>query len=155
MSFRVLGLDPAPFLHLYGQTAERLAECGVRRIRVDATPGFPDRVELRDLEQGDSALLLNFLHQPADSPYKSSHAIFIREGAMTRFDAIDRIPDVMRIRVISLRAFSAGGEMVDADLAGGASIEPLIVRYLARPDVDYLHVHYAKRGCYAGRIERI
>ena len=26
-------------------------------------------------------LLLNYVHQPADTPYKASHAIFVREGA--------------------------------------------------------------------------
>jgi hypothetical protein len=54
---------------------------------------------------------------------------------------------------MSIRAFSAVGEMVDADLAANGEIEPLILRLLAKPEVAYLHAHYAKRGCYAARIE--
>ncbi|HTT85256.1 MAG TPA: DUF1203 domain-containing protein [Rhizomicrobium sp.] len=154
MSFRVSGLDPAPFRHLYGLPDEELARRNVRRQIVDSKPGFPDRVEMRDLDPGETALLLNFVHQPAGTPYRASHAIFVREGAGKRHEAIDEIPQVIRIRMISLRAFDEAGEMVDADLVDGREIEALIARYFAGPRVSYLHAHYAKRGCYAGRIER-
>lgn len=154
MSFRILGLDPEPFRRLYGLCDEELARLGVQRHAVDKKPGFPDRVEMRDLDPGETALLLNYVHQPAETPYKASHAIFVREGAEARFEAVGRIPDVLLVRPISLRAFNASGEMIDADLAQGREIEPLIERLLAGPRVAYLHAHYAKRGCYAGRIER-
>jgi len=36
----------------------------------------------------------------------------------------------------------------------GAAVEPLIARLLASSDVSYIHAHYAKRGCYSGRIDR-
>jgi hypothetical protein len=36
----------------------------------------------------------------------------------------------------------------------GAAAEPLIRAYLGRPDVAYLHVHFARRGCFACRIDR-
>jgi hypothetical protein len=154
MSFRISGLDPAPFRHLYGLPDEELARLNVRRYVADSKPGFPDRVEMRDLEPGETALLLNYVHQPAETPYKSSHAIFVREGAQSRYEAIDAIPEAIRTRTISLRAFDDRGEMVDADLVDGREIEPLIARYLTDPRVSYLHAHYAKRGCFAGRIER-
>ena len=64
-------------------------------------------------------------------------------------------PEPLRIRPISLRAFDASGEMVGADLVEGRELAPLIERFLADPAVDYLHAHYAKRGCYAARIERV
>ncbi len=154
MSFRISGLDPAPFRHLYGLADEELARRNVRRYAVDAKPGFPDRVEMRDPEPGETVLLLNYVHQPAETPYKSSHAIFVREGADSRYEAVDEIPEVFRSRTISLRAFDDAGEMVDADMVEGDAIEPVIARLLADPRVSYLHAHYAKRGCYAGRIER-
>ena len=44
--------------------------------------------------------------------------------------------------------------MVDADLVEGRDIEDLVARFLSNPQVVYLHAHYAKRGCYAARIER-
>jgi hypothetical protein len=60
----------------------------------------------------------------------------------------------MRARPLSLRAFDAEDMMVDADLVDGAEAEGLIQRFLEDPMVAYIQAHYARRGCYAGRIER-
>jgi hypothetical protein len=95
------------------------------------------------------------MHQPADTPYRASHAIFVREGAEKAADIVDEVPEVIRLRIISIRAFSEAGEMLDADIAEGGDIEPLILRFLADPKVAYLHAHYAKRGCFAARIELV
>ena len=154
MSFRVLGLDPAQFHHLFGLSDEALAGHGVQRRVVDAKPGFPDRIEVRDGERGESMLLLNYYHQPAQTPYRASHAIFVREGAEKRYDEVDVIPDVLRIRPISLRAFDQRHEMIDAELIAGTELAVQIEKFLANASVAYLHAHYAKRGCYAARIER-
>ena len=81
MSFRIQGLSPAPFVDLYGLPEAELAARGAIRYVVDKTPGFPDRVELCDASPGQSVLLVNHVSQPADTPYRASHAIFVREGA--------------------------------------------------------------------------
>ena len=154
MSFQITGLDAAPFCRFYGLSDEELQSLGMKRLIADKQPGFPDRVGLRDVEQGEALLLLNYLHQPADTPYRASHAIFIREWAETPYRAVDEIPDVLRIRPISLRAFDASGDMIDADLTGGGDLKPAIARLFASPEAAYIHAHYAKRGCYAARIDR-
>lgn len=155
MSFRVSGLDPAPFRHLYGLSDQALAPHGAKRYVANAKPGFPDRVEVRDADPGETLLLLNYEHQPANTPYRASHAIFVREGAETAYSGVDVIPEPLKIRPISLRAFNEAGEMVDADLVDGIELRPLIERFFANPEVAYLHAHYAKRGCYAARIDRV
>jgi hypothetical protein len=155
MSFRITGLDPAPFRRLYGLAEIELARLGAKRCRVDAKPGFPDRVEMRDAEPGESMLLLNYVHQPADTPYRAGHAIFVREGAERAYEGgIDETPECLRLRMLSLRAFDEKGDMVDADLADGRDLEALIGRLFADPAAAYIHAHYAKRGCYAARIDR-
>jgi hypothetical protein len=154
MSFQITGLDAAPFRRFYGLSDEDLQSLGVKRLIADEKPGFPDRIELRDAERGEALLLLNYLHQPADTPYRASHAIFVREWAETQYRARNEIPDVLRIRPISLRAFDASGDMVDADLVSGDDLEPTIERLFANPRSAYIHAHYAKRGCYAARIDR-
>ena len=155
MTYRIRGLDPARFRHLYGLSDGELAKHGARRCIADVRPGYPDRIEVGDAGPGEALLLLNHVHQPADTPYRASHAIFVREGAEVALDMIDAVPEPLRLRPISLRAFDAAGEMIDADLVDGRELEPLIKRFLANPAVDYLHAHYAKRGCYAARIERV
>ena len=154
MSFRVRGLDPEPFRHLYGLSEAALAELGVVRRIADAQPGYPDRIEVRDAAPGESLLLVNHTHQPANSPYRASHAIFVREGAETPIDLVDDLPQALLVRPISLRGFDEAGMLLDADLAEGAGLRPAIERLLGDPDVAYLHAHYARPGCYAALIER-
>jgi hypothetical protein len=154
MTFLIKGLDPRPFLDLYELPEAELAKRQVQRMVVDVHPGFPDRVEIRDAAPGQTVLLLNFEHLPVANPYRSRHAIFVREGATEAFIGRNEVPPALRARTISLRAFDRDDLMVDADLVDGQEIETLIERLLARADVQYLHAHYAKRGCYAARIER-
>jgi hypothetical protein len=154
MNFRITGLASEPFRDLFGLPDDALAARGVRRYRVNSHPGFPDRIEMKDAEIGESVLLLNHVSQPADTPYRASHAIFIREGATQAFDAVNQVPEVMRIRLLSLRAFSEAGMLLDADVAEGQVMEAVLERMLANPDVSYIHVHNARQGCYSGRVDR-
>lgn len=154
MHFRLSGLSPLPFQHLYGLPEAELKQLGVIRYLVDAKPGFPDRITMEDAEPGQAVLLLNHVCQDADTPYRASHAIFIREGATQTYDAVDQVPESLRIRLLSLRAYDASGMMRDAEVVEGNAIVTVIARLFADPAVSYLHVHNAKRGCYAGRIDR-
>lgn len=154
MTFRITGLDPAPFRHLYGLSDEALAAHGAVRCLADTKPGFPDRIELRDLEPGETALLLNHVHQPADTPFRASHAIFVREGADAPCETLDDLPEALRARTLSLRGFDESHMMVDADLVEGAEAETLIQHLFSNPAISYIHAHYARRGCYAARIDR-
>jgi hypothetical protein len=155
MPFRITGLSPEPFRPLFGLSDEELAAKGARRYIADSKPGFPDRIELRDAEPGESVLLLNYTHQPADTPYRASHAIFVLEGAKQRYDAIDTIPAVMRSRTLSLRGFDKDNFIIHADLAEGVSLDSAIERFFANSKVAYIQAHYAKFGCYAARIDRL
>ena len=154
MTFRIAGLSPEPFRHLFGMSAEGLAGHGAKRYIADKKLGFPDRVELRFAEPGETLILLNYTHQPADNPYRASHAIFVREGAEVAYDRVGEVPEVMRMRPMSLRAFDAEDMMIAADVVDGRELESVIERFFADPRVAYIHAHFARRGCYAGRIER-
>jgi hypothetical protein len=154
MDFRIQGLDPAAFRHLFGLPDDVLAAHGARREHADAKPGYPDRIALTDAEPGESLLLVNYVHQDTPTPYRASHAVFVREGDTARFDRVNEVPPSLRTRTLSVRAFDANDMMVDADLAQGERVEALIDDYLGREDVAYLDVHYAKRGCFACRVTR-
>ena len=154
MSFRIIGLDPQEFRPLFSLSDGELAQRNVSRVVADAMPGFPCRVTLRDAQPGETVLLLNYEHQPARTPYRSSHAIFVTQGAAQRYDAVDSVPGVMRVRALSMRSFDESGMMLDADVVDGAQAEDLIERLFEEPRAAYIHVHYAKRGCFAARVER-
>ncbi len=154
MNFRITGLSPEPFRHLYGLSDEALARHGVRRTVAAEKPGYPDRITMREAEPGETVLLLNHTCQPAETPYRATHAIYVREGAIDTYDRVNEVPEVMRGRLLSLRAYDETGMMVDADIVEGREIEPLIVRLFAQGNVSYIHVHNARRGCYSGRIDR-
>jgi hypothetical protein len=154
MSYRVLGLEADQFSHLFGLSDEGLAKHGARRRVVEEGSGIPDRIQVREALAGETVILLNYVHQPADTPYRASHAIFIVEGADVACDVVDIIPDVMKTRLISLRAFGSNHELASADLALGAELPPIIAKFFDNPDVAYLQAHYARPGCYAARIER-
>ena len=154
MTFRISGLSPGPFRHLYGLSDAELAKHGAKRYVVDEPVGYPDRIEMRDASPGETVLLVNHVSQAADTPYRASHAIFVREGADRSYDSVDEVPDVMRLRLLSLRAFDRSGMMLDADVVEGKEIEAVIKRFFANPEIDYIHAHNAKRGCYSGRIDR-
>lgn len=154
MAFRITGLSPEPFRPLFGLPDAELAERNIKRYVADAHSGFPCRIEMREAEPGETVLLLNHVCQPANTPYRATHAIFVREGATTPFDQADQVPVVMRKRLLSLRAYDAAGMMLDADVVEGADVEALIERLFANPDIGYIHAHNARRGCFSGRIDR-
>ncbi len=93
MSFRIKGLSPEPFRHLFGLTDEELVKHRAKRFVADTKPGYPDRIELRDAEPGETVILLNYVHQPANTAYHASHAIFVREGAEAAYDRTNEIPE--------------------------------------------------------------
>jgi hypothetical protein len=78
----------------------------------------------------------------------------VREFADEAHMAVNEIPPVLRRRLLSLRAFNKDGMLVDADVVDGSDVESLIERMFAKPGVDYLHVHNAKPGCFAARVDR-
>jgi hypothetical protein len=154
MDYRITGLDADTFRPLFGLPDDELARRGAKRYVANIKPGFPDRVELRDAEPGETLILVNHVHLPQDTPYRASHAVFVLENAGDTYDRVNELPPALHVRLLSLRAFSADHMMVDADVVHGREAEPVIKRLLGNPRTAYLHAHYAKPGCYAARIDR-
>ena len=154
MSFRVSALPTARFKPLFALSDEELATRGAMRRIVDKCPGFPCRVSLVDAQVGEVVLLTNYEHQTASSPYRASHAIFVRENAREARPEVGEVPEVLRSRLLSVRGFDEKGMMIDADVVDGRAIEPSIERLLANGTISYLHLHNAKPGCYAARVDR-
>jgi hypothetical protein len=154
MTYRITGIDPAPYRHLYGLSDEELAKRGVVRMTVTEKPSFPCRVSLTDRDIGESVLLLNHVSHDVANPYRASHAIFVTEGAEQAAEYVDEVPPVFGPRVLSLRAFDARGMMADAILAQPGEADAGIRKLFANPEIVTIHAHNATRGCFSAKIER-
>ena len=154
MTFRISGLPAEPFQLLFSANDRELAALGARRCIADSDDGFPCRISLTDARAGEEVILTHFEHHAVDSPFRASHAIYVRRGEQ-RFDAVGQIPAMLRSRLLSVRAFDAEAMLVDADVVPGQDLQPLIERQLATACVSYLHIHFARPGCYAARVDRV
>jgi hypothetical protein len=154
MNFRVSGLPVASFTPLFGLSDSILAARGIVRRIADSRPGYPCRVSLRDADVGEAVLLMNYEHLRVNGPYRSSHAIYVREYALEAEPAVNEIPEILQLRLLSVRALDDEGMIVDADVVEGTRLPSVAERYLANRHVRYLHVHNAKPGCFAARIDR-
>lgn len=154
MTFQFSGLPLSQFSPLFSMSDAELARRGAIRVTADERPGFPCRVSLQDAEIGETLILLNYEHLPVATPYRSRHAIYVRESAIEAQLAVDEVPQQMRPRLLSLRAFDADGMMKAADIVPGTAIENLIEQMFTDRSIAFLHAHNAKRGCFAARIDR-
>jgi hypothetical protein len=154
MTYRIAGLDPAPYKPLFGLSDGELAQRGIVRMTVTEKPSFPCRVSLTDREIGESVLLLNHLSHDVANPYRASHAIFVTEGVEEPAEYIDEVPPVFETRVLSLRGFDQDGMMADAILTQPGEADAGIRRLFANPDIATIHAHNATRGCFSAKIER-
>jgi hypothetical protein len=153
MTYRITGLNPAPYRELYGLSDAELAERKVVRMTVDS-PTFPCRVSLTDRAIGERVLLLNHVSHDVANPYRACHAIFVTEGAEVAAEFLDQVPPVFEKRILSLRGFDSDGMMADAILTQPGEADEGIRRLLANPKIETIHAHNATRGCFSARIER-
>ena len=153
-TFRISGLPLAPFASLFPLPDEELAQRGVRRVVADEHPGFPCRVSLVDAQPGETLILLHFMHHDVDGPYRGSGPIYVREHAMPADPAPGEVPDLVRRRLLSLRAYDAAGMLREAEVAEGRELPAVVARMFTDADVAYIHAHNAKPGCYSCRIDR-
>jgi hypothetical protein len=154
MTYRITGLDPAPFKPLFGLSDSALAARGAMRMIATEQPGFPCRVRLDDADVGTALLMVNHVSHDVANPYRASHAIFVTEGAGAPASFVDSIPTALDRRVLSLRAFDRAGMIADAVLAEPGAADCAIRTLLADARIDYIHAHNAVRGCFAATIER-
>jgi hypothetical protein len=152
--FRITGLPLARFASLLSLDDAGLARHGARWCVADSKPGYPCRVSLVDAEPGERVLLLPYTHHDVETPYRSAGPIYVRENARDVAPGVDQVPEVVRGRLMSYRAYDEAGFMVAAEVAEGRDLEATVARLFADDRVAYLHLHNAKPGCYSCRVDR-
>ena len=103
-------------------------------------------------------LLLSYDPFLGDSPYRQPGPIFIHktlECDLAEFNETPAVlPEQQRRRLLSIRAFDSDHMMVGADVTEGTKLVQSAERFFSNDSVDYIHVHNAKPGCFAVRIDR-
>lgn len=153
-TFQLCGLDPEPFAPLFALSDDALHARGARRIRADSPTAYPCRVSLEDAAAGDELLLLPYTHVEGPSPYQAAGPIFVRRGARRCVLPPGALPPYITRRLISIRSYDAAGTMLDADVCSGEMAASWIDSFFAQEAVDVIHLHNARGGCFACRVQR-
>lgn len=152
--FALVGIEHSPFETLFDLSDEQLREHAAERCVATEVPGYPCRISLEDARVGEELLLLPYVHQPAESPYRSSGPIYVRRGARQRRLPVGEVPRYVSSRLMSVRAYDAAHMIVAASVCEGNAVAADIEACFARDDVAYIHLHNARRGCFSCRVER-
>jgi hypothetical protein len=153
-SFRISPLPLEDFSLLFQLSDAELRSRGMRRVVADSKPGFPCRVSLDDAEVGEALILLPYEHHPVQGPYRSSGPIFVRENAKPAVLRVNEVPQYVRERYLSVRAYDDDGMMVRAKVTHGRDLVDCVSELFAEDRARFLHVHNARPGCYAFRVDR-
>ncbi len=154
MSYRITGLSPDLFTHLWGLEDAALARQSIRRVVADSDRGFPCRVSLDNARTGETLLLLPFQHHDVAGPYRASGPIFVREEVAEAAVFEDRLPESFLRRLLSVRAYDASGWMQASEVVEGTQLVQAIESFFQHAEVAYLHLHNARPGCFAARVDR-
>ena len=71
-----------------------------------------------------------------------------------RAEFVDAVPEQLRRRLLSVRAYDGDDMMRAAEVLRGDALQAQIRDYFADPAIRYLHAHNARPGCFACRVDR-
>lgn len=154
MTFQIHALPAGDFQKYFAMSDAELQAHHAQIHEVTAKPAAPCRVRLEDADVGERVVLVNYEHQPAKSPYRSAHAIYVAEGAVQAVPAAGEVPETLAIRTLSVRGFDAQDCIHAADIVAGTDLVAQLDTLFADDAVRYAHVHFAQRGCFAAKVTR-
>ena len=154
MTYIIRGLSAETFRPLFALGEAALAQRNAVAVTADASGGFPCRVSLRDAEEGERLILVNHVSNESATPFRASHAIYVREAAEQAAAFQDEVPHCLDRRILSLRGFDSAGMLRSARLSMAGEAKPAIAALLAEPGIAVIHAHSAAAGCFLARIER-
>ncbi len=154
MSFKINGLPASLYRDCFSKSDQELAGLGMKKYVADSDTGFPCRVSLLDAKKGETLILVHHEHHAVDSPYRASGPIFVRESATESFSAVNEIPEQLFSRMLSVRGYDAKGFMRAADVVDGRDCKSFLLQFLENRDIEYVHVHNARQGCFMCHVSR-
>ncbi len=155
INFAITGLPLETFSNLFALDDAGLAALNARRCIADSKPGFPCRVSLEEAEIGEPVILLTYEHHAVDGPYRGAGPVYVRQYANQALLKVNEVPDVVRGRLISVRAYDEHALMVASEVVEGSNLEQQIEQFFEDDRISYLHLHNAKPGCFSCRVDRV
>ena len=155
MNFQIHSLAPAPFDAFFKMSDAQLLAHNIVKSIVQEANSTPCRVSLKDAEVGSTVLLLNHQHLKGETPFQASHAIFVTQDVRQSYPKVNQVPHVIHSRIVSIRAFNKQQMMMQADIAQGLEVSEKIQLMLNDKNIEFLHLHYAKHGCYIAQVTRV
>jgi hypothetical protein len=153
MTFQIQALPTENFAPLFALDDAALTAQNAIRVTAHSDSGYPCRVSLTDVPAGTELILLNHAHLDIASPYASRHAIYVSKVAAQATPAPDTVPDMLASRTLSVRAFDQAGLMADADVVAGDALSGMLADYFAKPQIAWVDIHSAARGCFLARAQ--
>jgi hypothetical protein len=65
------------------------------------------------------------------------------------------VPDYVRLRLMSVRAYDAAHMIVAADVCDGNDVASALAQMFSNEQIAYVHLHNAKRGCFSCLVNRV
>ena len=129
-------------------------------IIIDSPGNYPCRKCLMDGKVSERMLLFSYDPFLGDSPYRQPGPIFVHDEPkceMAELGPGDFMPEQQRKRLMNVRAFDSRHMMIGHDIVDGENLLDRAEEFFGQEGneyVDYVHVHNAKPGCFAVRIDR-
>jgi hypothetical protein len=153
MAFRCIPIDTETATRFRTQEADDGGNAILHRV---ADGPSPCRHCLRDASNGEDLLLLSWHLPRPRGIYWTPSPIFLHARDCPRFDAPNVIPDIVRSRLVSVRAYDADGMcLYDLGHTGdGAEIDAPLAHAIGDGRTVFVNIHTAKPGCLLCQVER-
>ena len=152
--FRCIPMDTASAIR-FRQTG--CDDAGNPLHRKIADHPAPCRHCLAESQIGAPVLLGSYHFGRPHGVYWTPSPIFLHAEPCERFERADIVPEIVRHRLVSVRAYDADDMCIYAlgDVCDGTDVERLLDRALADRLTDYVNIHTARPGCFLCRVERV
>jgi hypothetical protein len=118
--------------------------------------GYPCRHCLRETRTGQKVLLGSYHLLRPRGIYWTPSPVFVHSASCIRYDRDNEIPEIVRNRLVSVRAYGADDMVIYGlgDVGDGREVDGIVERCLSESRTAYVNVHTARPGCLLCTIER-
>jgi hypothetical protein len=135
--------------------ADEARSCPATVPAVAGDGPYPVRCCLSDAPDAGGVVLASVMPFRGESPYAARSPVYVHaERCAGHSEEPGAIPDMLRGRLLSVRAYDGAHMLTGTEVLQGTELEGAIERLLDDAPDAYLHVHFAGPGCYACRIDR-